>query len=146
MKRIYAREEVCIGCRLCEVHCQVEHSASKNIIKAFKQEVPPPARIFVEEEGARSFALQCRQCPEPYCAYSCIAGAIYRDESTGEIVHDQNKCVGCWTCILTCTKGAIWSDTRGPRVAARCDFCPDREMPACVEACPNDALYIVDED
>jgi len=146
VKRIYAKEEVCIGCRLCEVHCQVEHSNSKNIIKAFKEEVPPPSRIIVEEEGANSFALQCRQCNEPYCAYSCIAGAIMQDAQTGEIIHDTFKCIGCWTCVLTCTKGAIWTDTRGPRVAARCDFCPEREMPACVEMCPNEALHIVDEE
>lgn len=146
MKRIYAKEEVCIGCRLCEVHCQVEHSSSKNIIKAFKEEVLPPSRLIVEEEGPVSFALQCRQCDEPYCAYSCIAGAIYQDEATGEIIHNREKCIGCWTCVLTCTKGAIWPDLRDRRVAARCDFCPDREQPACVEMCPNDALYVVDEE
>jgi Fe-S-cluster-containing dehydrogenase component len=31
-------------------------------------------------------------------------------------------------------------------VAVRCDLCPDRETPACVEFCPNDALYVVEEE
>ncbi len=146
MRRIYAKEEVCIGCRLCEKYCQVEHSSSRDIIKTFKREVPPPALIVVEEEGAHSFALQCRHCSEPYCAYSCIAGAIYQDEETGEIVHDKEKCIGCWTCVLSCTKGAIRPDLRGPRVAVKCDLCPEREVPACVEFCPNDALYEVNEE
>lgn len=146
MRRIQANEEACIGCRLCEVHCQVEHSNSKNIIKAFKSEVPPPPRLMVEGEGDASFALQCRHCTEPYCAYACITGAIYQNEQTGEIIHDEKKCIGCWTCVLCCTKGAIWPDLRGPRVAARCDLCPDREVPACVEMCPNDALYEVKEE
>ncbi|NOY87076.1 MAG: 4Fe-4S dicluster domain-containing protein [Deltaproteobacteria bacterium] len=146
MKRIYAKEEVCIGCRLCQVYCQVEHSGSKNIIKTFKEEMPPASRIIVEEVGPVSFALQCRNCDEPYCAYSCIAGAIYQDERTGEIIHDPDRCIGCWTCVLTCTKGAIWPDRRERNVAARCDMCPDREIPACVEMCPNEALYVVDED
>ncbi|HWJ02702.1 MAG TPA: 4Fe-4S ferredoxin, partial [Verrucomicrobiae bacterium] len=26
MKKVYAKEEVCVGCRLCEVHCIVAHS------------------------------------------------------------------------------------------------------------------------
>ena len=146
MRRIYAKEEVCIGCRLCEVYCQVEHSRSRNIIKTFKVEVPPPSRITVEEEGAASFALQCRHCPEPYCAYACIAGAIYQDEQTGEVIQNPEKCIGCWTCVLCCTKGAVRADTRGPRKASKCDLCPDRETPACVEMCPNDALYIVEEE
>ena len=38
MKRIVIHEEHCIGCRLCEVHCLVQHSASRDIIKAFKVE------------------------------------------------------------------------------------------------------------
>lgn len=145
MRRIYAKEDVCIGCHLCEVHCQVEHSKSKNIIKTFKKEVPPPPRIRVEESGPASFALQCRHCEEPYCAYGCIAGAIYRDELTGEVVQDPEKCVGCWTCVLVCTKGAIRPDLRTPRRAAKCDLCPGRDTPACVEMCPNGALVLVEE-
>ncbi len=38
MKRIYVNEEYCIGCRLCEIHCLVQHSQSKKIIKAFREE------------------------------------------------------------------------------------------------------------
>ncbi len=145
MRRIYAKEDVCIGCHLCEIHCQVEHSASKNIIKTFKRGTPPPPRIRVEEAGPLSFALQCRHCEEPYCAYSCIAGAIYRDEQTGEVIQDPNKCIGCWTCLLVCTKGAIHQDLRGPRRAAKCDLCPGRATPACVEMCPNKALALIEE-
>ena len=38
MKRIVIHEENCIGCRLCEVHCLVQHSSSRDIVKAFKSE------------------------------------------------------------------------------------------------------------
>jgi carbon-monoxide dehydrogenase iron sulfur subunit len=34
----------------------------------------------------------------------------------------------------------------GRKVSAKCDLCPGRETPACVENCPNDALYVVEED
>jgi carbon-monoxide dehydrogenase iron sulfur subunit len=146
VRRIRAKEDVCIGCRLCEIYCKVEHSRSKDILKTFKKEVPPPPRIIIQEEGAESFALQCRQCSEPYCVFACISGAIYQDEQTGEVMQDQSRCIGCWTCVLCCTKGAIWPDRREPRVAAKCDLCPDREIPACVEMCPNDVLYEVEEE
>ena len=52
MKYIYIREDVCIGCGLGRVYCQTQHSRSKDIIKAFKQEAPSPLpRIRVERNG-----------------------------------------------------------------------------------------------
>jgi len=144
MKRIYANEDVCIGCRLCEVWCKVSHSKSKDIIKAFKKE-KPMARVHVEEHGAQSFAVQCRNCDEPDCVYSCISGAMYIDEKTGEVKHDPEKCVGCWTCIMVCHRGAILRDEREKRIASKCDLCHDMDSPACVVHCPNEALMLVEE-
>lgn len=147
MRRIIAKEEVCIGCRLCEIWCQVQHSRSKDIIKAFKKETPRAiARVHVEEQGANSFALQCRNCEEPNCVYSCISGAMYIDEETGTVQHDPEKCVGCWTCIMVCHRGAILRDERERRIAAKCDMCTDIEVPACVAHCPNEALILQEED
>ncbi len=139
MKKVYAKEEVCIGCRLCEVYCRTEHSKSKNIIKAHKKESPRPmARVLVEEARPVSFALQCRHCDEPPCVEACITGALTKDES-GRVVHEEEKCVGCWTCVLVCPHGAPQRDLEKRKVA-KCDLCPDRETPACVEMCPNEAL------
>lgn len=144
MKRIYAKEDVCIGCRLCEVWCKVSHSKSKDIIKAFKKE-DIMARVHVEELGSKSFAVQCRHCEEPDCVYSCISGAMYIDEETGEVKHDPDKCVGCWTCIMVCHQGAILRDERKRRVASKCDLCSDLDTPACVVHCPNEALVLIEE-
>jgi anaerobic carbon-monoxide dehydrogenase iron sulfur subunit len=147
VKRIYANEEVCIGCRLCEVHCIVQHSQSKDIIKAFKRESPRPLpKLTVQESGETSFALQCRQCEEPHCVYSCLTGALDR-QPNGAITHDVDRCIGCWTCVLNCPNGAIRRDERGGRkVASRCDLCPDLETPACVANCPNGALECREEE
>ncbi|MCL5959642.1 MAG: 4Fe-4S dicluster domain-containing protein [Chloroflexi bacterium] len=146
MKRVYPREDFCIGCRLCEIHCLVQHSRSKDIIKAFKKEFPRAAkRIGVQENGATSFALQCRHCEEPMCVYSCLTGAMYRDPATGAIRHDAGKCVGCWTCIMVCPYGAISRDPEGRKIIAKCDLCPGLDTPACVANCPNEALVCVEE-
>ncbi len=147
MRRIIVKEEVCIGCRLCEIWCQVQHSRSKDIIKAFKKEEPRPiARVHVEEQGATSFALQCRNCEEPDCVYACISGAMYIDEETGTVQHDPEKCVGCWTCIMVCQHGAILRDERERRIASKCDMCIDLDIPACVAHCPNEALILQEGD
>jgi len=141
MKKIYVKEEVCIGCRLCEINCIVEHSKSKDIIKAFKKEIPRPvARVVVEEEGPLSFAVQCRHCDEPPCLEACMGGALSKDPRTGAVVHDKDKCVGCWMCIMVCPYGAIMRAKDGKKIASKCDLCPDREKPACVDGCPNEAL------
>lgn len=147
MRRIIAKEEVCIGCRLCEIWCQVQHSRSKDIIKAFKrEETRPIARVHVEEREATSFGLQCRNCEEPDCVYACISGAMYIDEKTGTVQHDPEKCVGCWTCIMVCHRGAIIRDERAKRIAAKCDMCLELDVPACVAHCPNEALILLEED
>ncbi len=146
MKRIVIHEEHCIGCRLCEVHCLVQHSRSRDIIKAFRTErdtVLP--RVHVEESGPISFALQCRQCVEPVCIEACISGAMHRDEITGAVVCDEAKCVGCWMCIMVCPAGSIQQNmtgggASGRHIASKCDLCYGAEVPACVANCPNEAL------
>jgi len=147
MKRIYIREEYCMGCRLCEIHCLVQHSKSKEIIKAYKGEYPKPQpRLIVEEKGHLSFALQCRHCEDAPCLGACITGAMHRDKDTGAILCDENKCVGCWMCIMVCPFGVILRSRDAKKVASKCDLCLGEEVPICVKNCPNEALLLqVDE-
>ena len=146
MKRIVAREQFCLGCRLCEIHCLVQHSKSKKIIKAFRDEkdkiVPG---IQVEEAGLVSFALQCRHCDEAPCIEACMTGAMYRDPETGAVLCDRDKCVGCWMCIMVCPVGAV---RRGAeqKVASKCDLCMGEQIPVCVANCPNEALLYEDDN
>jgi carbon-monoxide dehydrogenase iron sulfur subunit len=144
MKRIYVHEEYCIGCRLCEIHCLVQHSKSQKIIKAFKQEFPRAmSLLIVEEEGPVSFALQCRHCPDALCVEACLTGAMHRDEESGAVLCDQDKCVGCWTCIMVCPFGVIRRSTQdgeGQKAISKCDLCYGEETPACVAHCANEAL------
>lgn len=143
-KRVVTDKSVCIGCKLCEIWCVVEHSQSRDIIKTFKRDTRrPPARIKVEEDYPSTQAVPCRHCDEPACLFSCIAGAISRDPETQAVVIDEEKCLGCWTCVLMCPFGAISrSENSEDRHAVKCDLCGMREIPSCIEHCPNDALSL----
>jgi len=139
MKRIYFREQYCIGCHLCEVYCRLQHSEYADLLKAFKKQTPPPPRSRVEERGELALSVRCQQCDEPLCLYACPSGALSRDPQTGAIVHDTEKCIGCWSCILACPSGAIRQDSR-QAIIIKCDLCAGEDTPACVANCPNEAL------
>lgn len=146
MKKITIHEEYCMGCRLCEVHCIVQHSQSKEIIKAYKGEYPKPLpRVLVEEQGYHSFALQCRHCDDAPCLEACMTGAMHRDIESGAVICDEDKCVGCWMCIMVCPFGVIKRNTEGGRVASKCDLCGGEQEPVCVKYCPNEAILIKEE-
>ncbi len=140
MKRVYINEEACMGCRLCEVYCRFEHSDSRDLIKAFKTESPQPSTLLrVERSEPISFAVTCRHCPEPHCVYACITGALHRELKSSIVTVDKEKCIGCWNCILACPFGIIRQDKNQGKIA-KCDLCLERDEPACVAYCPNEAL------
>jgi carbon-monoxide dehydrogenase iron sulfur subunit len=133
-----------MGCHLCEVQCQIAHSQYRDPVKAFKKaDSRPIARLRVEAKGEVSFSLQCRHCDEPYCTYACITGALHKDEVSGIVTYDAEKCAGCWTCIIACPYGAIKQD-KNHGIIAKCDLCMESDMPACVSACPNEALIFAE--
>jgi len=144
-KRILIREEYCIGCRLCEVFCITQHSPSKDIIRTYREkDTKPVSGIYFEEKGAISFAIQCRHCDEAPCVENCLTGAMHRDKETGNVLHNKDRCVGCWMCVMSCPLGVIKIDYKEKKVVSKCDLCIDREFPACVEHCPNEAIVLVD--
>lgn len=152
MKRIYAREQWCVDCKLCEVACKTAHSASKDPVKAYLHEQPEPqARICVEGDLHLSIAVNCRQCGKPACVDGCIAGAMTRNPETGVVVCDPEKCLGCRTCMTLCPFGCIHVErVQGRGYAFKCDLCGEKPgeagKPSCVAACPNRALVYVESE
>jgi carbon-monoxide dehydrogenase iron sulfur subunit len=146
MKRISIKEEACIGCGLCKVYCTVEHSKTKDPIKAYRRESPKPvSRVRVETNKPSSISIRCQNCKDAPCVNACLSGGMSLDKETGLVVHDSEKCIGCWTCIMVCPYGAIKQDSSG-KVVAKCDLCPNLETPACVANCPNEALVLEEVD
>jgi carbon-monoxide dehydrogenase iron sulfur subunit len=141
MKKIYCDISKCVGCKSCEIACAVEHSQSKNIFIAIKESPLPKKRVKTESLGSRIISLHCQHCEEAPCVKACMSGALSKDPILGAILHDREKCVGCWMCVMVCPFGAIVRDIEN-HIAVKCDLCPDREDYACVVACPTRALFV----
>lgn len=137
MKRVYANEKWCLGCRLCEYNCAFANSGKTNMVNALKGK-PIFPRIHVEGEDSINFAVNCRHCKDPICVKSCISGALFIKD--GVICIDHNKCVKCLTCILVCPYGAVAEGENG--VVQKCELCLENSCgePACVKGCPNKAI------
>lgn len=137
MKRIYVNEKWCLGCRLCEYNCAFANSGEEDMVKALKGK-PLFPRIHIEEDDQISFAVSCRHCRDPICVRSCISGALTKED--GAVRIDREKCVGCLTCVLVCSYGAVAAGPDG--AALKCELCLNNTCgePACVLGCPNKAI------
>ncbi|MBN8248876.1 MAG: 4Fe-4S dicluster domain-containing protein, partial [Verrucomicrobia bacterium] len=87
----------------------------------------------------------CHHCVEPACMHGCPVLAYDKDPITGIVRHLDDQCIGCSYCILKCPyEVPRYSASRG--IVRKCDLChgrlADGEAPACVQACPNEAIQI----
>ncbi|MFA0815840.1 MAG: 4Fe-4S dicluster domain-containing protein [Anaerofustis sp.] len=137
MKRVYVNEKWCLGCHLCEYYCAFANSGKDDMVKALK-DVGINPRIRIEQKDNICFAVSCRHCEDPLCVKGCISGALTQQD--GVITIDQDKCVGCYTCILSCPYGAIMPSD-GVAVQ-KCELCIDNAggEPNCVKGCINNAI------
>ncbi|MGX4600530.1 4Fe-4S dicluster domain-containing protein [Faecalimicrobium sp. JNUCC 81] len=147
----------CIGCRACEVACFVSHNKNNNIgFTVGTVEVPIIPRLYLVKDKHSCIPIQCRHCEDAPCLNSCINGAIKKENNIMFI--DEDLCVGCKTCMLACPIGAIDLQSQykegkkveqinlddGKKIAYKCDLCRDSEKIACINACPNKALKLID--
>jgi carbon-monoxide dehydrogenase iron sulfur subunit len=147
--RITLNSDKCLGCRACEMACAVAHSLSKELLAAVMEDPAPAARVrVVVGKKGENAALRCVHCNKPKCVEACEVGALSRDEQTGLVLLDEEKCVGCLECVEACPFDAIFVVREGQdnQAVIKCDLCADRQQagegPACVEACPTGALSV----
>jgi len=137
MKRIYVNEKWCLGCHLCEYNCAFANCGETDMVKALKGKTIRP-RLTIEQAGNISFAVSCRHCEVPLCVKGCITGALSIND--GIIQINRDKCVGCYTCVLSCPFGAVMPSENG--AVEKCELCIKNGSgePACVKGCPNNAI------
>jgi len=130
----------CTGCAACVVACNTENPVAESLswrrIHTFNPQRLPVAPVF-------HFSLACNHCLEPACLAGCPANAYTKDPRTGAVLIDEHKCIGCRYCSWVCPYEAPqFNPATG--IMEKCTFCDYRQSdglsPACVVACPTDAL------
>lgn len=104
-------------------------------------------------------ANACMHCVDPVCMIGCPTGAIHRTGFGGEVIINPATCIGCGACAANCPYESIRmvevrsangdflldDDFQPILKATKCDFCVEQKSgPACVNACPHDALSRTD--
>jgi Fe-S-cluster-containing hydrogenase component 2 len=120
---------LCTGCRTCELACAVSHG---------RQMMPARTRVraFSFSE-TRNIPILCLQCEDAACATVCPVEALERNEATGAIEVNQDRCISCKACIPACPFGNIYVDHSCSQVV-KCDLCGGN--PICAQFCPTGAL------
>ena len=135
--------DACSGCKACVTACHslngLDEGESWRDIGLLYGE-PDPG-----EPVQHTVTTACHHCSEPGCADGCPVLAYDKDPETGIVRHLDDQCIGCRYCEMKCPYGVPkYSDARG--IVRKCDMCHDRlaegEAPACVQACPNEAIKI----
>ena len=144
----------CIGCEECVLACKEENELGPDRLR--------PGQEAVDGLSATRFSTilrypddhfvrqQCRHCLEPACVSACLVGAMQKTPE-GPVIYDSELCMGCRYCLVACPYGIPryeW-DTWAPLVK-KCTLCYHRivegKEPACVEACPEEALLFGERD
>lgn len=128
--RLVVNPNLCIGCRTCELACSFTHSVAGQ---------PGRTRIFMLDGGFKELwvPVTCLQCDDPACVKSCLVDALRRNEETGAVELNEDKCVKCMACVAACPFGCAIIDHAHDRVV-KCDLCGGD--PACARFCPTKAL------
>jgi len=133
----------CVRCDECVTACAKGHNNN------------PRFNRHGRRYGNYMVANACMHCVDPVCMIGCPTGAIHR-ASTGQVVINDDTCIGCATCANACpydnirmvevrdNSGSYILDEDTNRAivkATKCDLCIDQAGgPACQRACPHDAL------
>lgn len=160
----------CVGCRSCEAACNKEQGLPEPETPFTDESVFEPQE---HEQHRRTDAtaytvvqrydfpgqdhplfkkVQCNHCLEPACLTSCFVNA-YTKTPEGAVIYNADVCVGCRTCMVACPfyiPTFNYSSGLHPRIR-KCIFCYDTRLkygkpPACVEACPQEALLFGKRD
>lgn len=134
--------DACTGCKACVTACHslngLDESELWRTTGLLHGGLPSaPAQ--------QTVTTSCHHCLEPACMHGCPTQAYEKDPVTGIVKHLDDQCFGCQYCTLMCPYDAPKYNAK-LGIVRKCDMCSNRlaagEAPACVQACPNQAISI----
>ncbi|MDO4291316.1 MAG: 4Fe-4S dicluster domain-containing protein [Eggerthellaceae bacterium] len=166
-------KKLCIGCHTCAVACKGENGLPNNVwwnrtLTNGGDEMDTPAGEY-PNTTISYVPVACQHCENPACVKVCPVGATYKDEGTGAVRQDYDKCIGCRMCMAACPYTGVRSfnweepayyydvtlgDPDVPKhqkhTVEKCTMCWHRiargEQPACIGVCPVRARFWGDLD
>ena len=132
----------CSGCKACVVACHSLNGLDEG--ESFRDVgllLAPATGI----AGFQHVTTACHHCVDPGCLSACPVNAYEKDSITGIVRHLDDQCFGCQYCTLACPyEVPKYHAAKG--IVRKCDMCTQRlstgEAPACVQACPHQAISI----
>ena len=132
----------CTGCKACVTACHSLNGLDENetwravgLLHGGDADSPMQQTV----------TTACHHCLEPACLKGCPVKAYEKDPVTGIVKHLDDQCIGCQYCTFTCPY-EVPQFNRRLGIVRKCDLCSERlavgEAPACVQACPNEAIAI----
>ncbi len=136
--------DACTGCKACVTACHRLNGLDDDEAETWRS-VGLLHGGTSNEPVQQTVTTACHHCVDPACMKGCPVKAYEKDPVTGIVRHLDDQCIGCQYCTLTCPyEVPQFSKRRG--IVRKCDMCSDRlaegEAPACVQACPNEAISI----
>ena len=128
---------LCVACNACNAACMLENGFQPGIrsVRTWNSKALPLLSVI-------NISMACNHCEKPSCLEGCPARA-YTVDSTGAVIHHQERCMGCRYCTWRCPYDAPKiNEAKG--IIEKCHLCTERAGegidPACVTACPTGAL------
>jgi Fe-S-cluster-containing dehydrogenase component len=125
--------ELCWGCKTCEVACKQENLTAYGIKLISVRE---KCSDIIDQRQDFVFQVNlCRHCDEPPCVQACPEEAISKRED-GIVIMDYDLCTGCEACIDECPYEAIAFDEE-KSIAQKCNLCYHRVDQGLIPACAD---------
>jgi len=175
-KGMFVDTTICTGCKACQVACKEWNGLSAEPVHFGKvTDRPYPVannftgdsydntgslsatdwrhvrfiEQFSQDRSERRWLFDsdsCKHCKDAGCLNACPTKAIVRTDM-GNVVVQQEVCIGCKFCIPSCPYGVIsFSEKTG--TVHKCTLCNDRIHnglgTACAKACPTGSIRFGD--